>query len=108
MTRIALQQLEFIDPKLRQIFEDLEQFFGELTVTSLYRIGDKGVHGQLPLRGIDVRCHDPARGKMAESYMNNLWNYDPNRPEMKVCIFHDVGKGAHLHLQSHPNSTRIS
>jgi hypothetical protein len=23
---------------------------------------------------------------------------------MKVCIFHDVGEGAHLHLQVHPNT----
>jgi hypothetical protein len=107
MTRIALQQLEFIDPKLRQMFDDLEQFMGELTITSLYRIGDSGVHGQLPLRGIDVRCTDPARGDLAENYMNALWQYDPARPDIKVCIFHDVGQGAHIHLQCHHNSMRI-
>lgn len=106
MTRIALDQLEFIHPTLRQIFHDLEQFIGELTITGLYRIGDNGVHGQLPLRGIDVRCTTEATGGMCEEYLNNLWSYDPARPGMKCCIWHDVGQGAHIHLQCHPNTIR--
>ena len=106
MTRIVIQDLEFIDSTLREIFHDLEQFMGELTITSLYRIGDNGVHGSLPLRGIDVRCREKAQGNLAESYLNGLWAYDPDRPDMNVCLWHDVGLGAHLHLQSHPKTER--
>jgi hypothetical protein len=26
---------------------------------------------------------------------------------MKVLMYHDIGKGLHLHLQSHPNTVRV-
>lgn len=107
MTKIVLQDLEFIHPTLRSMFRDLEQMHGEQTITSLYRIGDKGVHGQLPLRGIDVRCRDPLNGAAIENSMNAIWQYDPERPGMKCCIFHDVGQGAHIHLQCHPNTVKL-
>jgi hypothetical protein len=54
--QIDLKQLEFIDPKLREIALAVEDEFGEQVITSLYRIDDAGVHGTLPLRGIDLRC----------------------------------------------------
>ena len=77
----------------------------EFTITSLYRINDNGVHGTLPLRGIDLRCRESDFGKLIEDYVNNKWIYDPDRPDMKCCIFHDIGQGAHIHLQVH-NKTR--
>jgi hypothetical protein len=105
--RIDLSQLDFIEPLLRDIVIGLEKKYGvEFMITSLYRIGDKGVHGQLPLRGIDLRCWDKSLGEMIEEEINTLYVYDPERPNMSVCMFHDIGQGAHLHLQVHPN-TRI-
>lgn len=102
--KIDIKQLEFIDLNLRNIVLDVEKEFGEQTVTSLYRIGDKGVHGTLKLRGIDTRCHDSELGKNIEKYVNNKWQYDPIRPHKKCCMFHDVGQGKHLHFQTHPNT----
>lgn len=49
-----IHQLMFIDKMLRSIVTTTEGFFGvEFTITSIYRIDDPGVHGQLPVRGID-------------------------------------------------------
>jgi hypothetical protein len=103
--RIDLSQLEFIDPLLRDILVGLEKKYGlEFMITSLYRIGDNGVHGTLPLRGTDLRCWDRKVGEMIEEDLNTLYVYDPERKNMSVCMYHDIGKGAHLHIQTHPNT----
>ena len=104
---IDYQQLEFIDQKLRVMVRDIENETGfEFTITSLYRIGDKGNHGQLPLRAIDLRCRTLAYGAPIEEWVNNTWIYDPNRVALRCCIIHDTGHGLHFHLQVHPN-TRV-
>lgn len=105
--KIDLMQLEFIDEKLRMMALEVENRFGEKTITSLYRIGDQGVHGTLPLRGIDIRCKTERHGREVEKYINNRWEYDKYRPEMKCCIFHNVGRGYHIHLQVHFNTQRV-
>ena len=76
------------------------------TITSAYRPGDKGVHGTQPLRGLDLRCRSESMGQLVAQDLNQRWIYDPERPQMKVAIYHDVGQGAHLHLQAHPNTRR--
>lgn len=105
--KIDLRQLEFIDPLLRELVAWAESLFiDEPVVTSLYRIGDDGVHGQLPLRGIDIRCRDSELGFDIEREVNAKWAYDPSRPTTKCCMFHDVGRGEHLHFQVHPNTRK--
>ena len=105
---IAIENLEFIDKTLRDIVTEFEDETGiELTVTSLYRINDTGVHGQLPLRGVDFRMRDSDFGKLAEQKINSKWSYDPQRPHKKCAVFHDVGRGIHLHIQAHPNTVRL-
>lgn len=105
---IDLNQLEFIDKKLREIATETEEAFGcEFTVTSLYRIGDAGVHGQLPLRGLDWRCRLQEFGDLVAKHINQRWIYDPYRLT-KVCGRCHATKGGklHLHLQVHPNTIR--
>ena len=105
--QIDIRDLKFIDQTLRTISTEFEDETGlTLTITSEYRIGDKGVHGQLPLRGIDYRMKNMEIGKVIEKVINEKWCYDPARPHKKVAVFHDVGKGIHLHVQSHPNTVR--
>jgi hypothetical protein len=104
--QIALYDLEFLDKKLRLVLADMESHFGGGVITSLYRIGDSGVHGTLPLRGIDLRCSALEWGRAVEDYLNKRWSYDPSRPEMKICSYHNVDKGWHLHLQVHPETLR--
>lgn len=104
--KIDLNQLEFINPILREMAISVEENFGvEFCVTSLYRIDDPGVHGTLPLRGLDLRCHDPFTGEAVETYVNAIYEYDPDRPSKKCCMYHDAGQGGfHLHLQVHPKT----
>ena len=104
--KIDLAQLEFINPLLREITLAVEERFGEKTITSLYRIGDKGVHGTLPLCGLDLRCPSQGHGQEVEKWVNANWIYDPSRPEKKCCIFHNVGNGWHLHLQVHSKTRK--
>ncbi len=105
--QIDLINLDFIDPTLKQIVTELESETGLiLTVTSLFRIDDEGVHGTLPLRGVDIRMRDHDIGKLVEEKINDKWCYDPARLGVQCAVFHDIGKGIHLHLQSHPNTVR--
>lgn len=107
--QIKYIDLDFIDDNLKLILWGLEQDTGlDFTITSLYRIGDKGVHGQLPLRGIDIRMRDSKIGKDLENRVNHFWAYDPDRPCKKCAILHGVGSNMHLHLQVHPNTERKS
>lgn len=73
----------------------------EFTITSGYRKGDPGVHGMDPCRGMDARSTWTDAPMAEGDKVNSVWQYDPERPEMKCCIYHDVGKGAHFHLQVH-------
>jgi len=105
--KIDIKQLFFIHPKLRVMAVRLERdLAAEFTATSLFRINDNGVHGMLPLRGLDLSCKHSFFGLVVEDYINKRWVYDPKRPEMKCCIFHDSGQGYHLHFQVHPNTIR--
>jgi hypothetical protein len=105
--KIDIAQLEFIDINLRTILLWIEGRTGlELTITSLYRIGDSGVHGQLPLRGCDVRMRNPVIGDNYSEMINTYWKYDPSRPELKCALLHDSGSGLHLHVQVHPNTVK--
>jgi hypothetical protein len=107
--KIDIRQLEFIDSKLREIALAVEaQFDVDFTITSIYRIGDNGVHGALPCRGLDLRCRDDHFGRLIEDFVNTHWQYDPERENMKCCMYHDVGSGKHIHLQTHPNTVRVT
>lgn len=108
MISIDLEQLEFIDVKLRTLVLEAQESVGfEFIITSLYRIGDSGVHGQLPLRGIDVRLRSETIGKEIETLVNKKWRYDPERPNMKCCYSHGEGSNFHLHFQTHPNTVKV-
>jgi len=102
-----INQMSFIHPLLREMVSDLENSLGiEFTQTSLYRINDSGVHGQLPLRGMDLRCRDKEFGEFVCNWIDKRWLYDPFRKEMKCCIAHGSGNGYHLHFQVNPKTRR--
>jgi hypothetical protein len=103
---IDYMQMKFINPDLREIMREIENEFGPQLATSLYRIDDPGVHGTLPLRGVDLREKNYAVGRIKEAWVNNLWQYDYERPEKKVAIYHNTGSGYHLHLQVHKNTRK--
>lgn len=81
----------------------------EVVITSGFRPGDAGVHGQDPCRGVDLRSRAfRMHPGYVESKINEHWEYDPERPgKYTVCFYHDTGSGFHFHLQSHPNTRRL-
>ena len=106
--RLDIAQLEFIDKMLRDLVVWIEDKTGmEFTGTSLYRIGDTGVHGTLPVRGVDLRCRDASLGKNIEALVNGEWVYDPKRASKKCAYLHGKGSNLHLHLQVHPNTKKL-
>ncbi len=105
--KIDIMQLEFIDLTLRKICVWLEEETGfEFIGTSLFRINDPGVHGQLPLRGVDIRMRNKKVGKVIEELVNENWVYDPMRWKMHCALLHGEGMNLHLHLQSHPKTEK--
>jgi len=108
MHQIDLQQLEFIDSKLRTIMKEIEEKFGSKVITSLYRIGDTGPHGTLPLRAIDIRSESEKIDGNIVEFINKNWIYDEKRPLMTCALRHDVGQGMHIHIQVSPNTRRVS
>lgn len=111
MWMIDIYNLEFIHPTLRELLLDREKMFPDFNgrITSLYRIPEgipDSVHEVIPLRGIDEGCHIEVLGLKIRDTMNSRWIYDPTRPTKKVCCFHDVGQGLHIHYQVHNSRTR--
>ena len=76
-----------------------------IMITSLFRSGDTGVHGRW--RGADIRTKDwsALEAKTAEAWINKYFKYDPERPGLPSALYHNVGKGEHLHLQSMPGDS---
>jgi len=100
-----LKQFDFIEPLLKSLALEVEHNYGvEFKITSLYRENDTGVHGQIPLRGIDLSCPDKEFGIIVEAYVNRKYTYDPDRLHLMCCVFHDTGSGYHIHLQVHSNT----
>ena len=76
----------------------------KIIITSAFRKDDPGVHGQIPLRGFDLRSSVFTKPQEIADSINQSWIYDLDRPEMKVALFHDIGQGEHLHFQVHPKT----
>ena len=79
------------------------------TITSAYRkekVHDKdsGIHLTIPCRALDWSIEKMQDPKLCEDDINNHWEYDPERPEKRCAIVHDVGLGPHLHTQVHPRT----
>ena len=104
---IDYMQLEYKHINLRLVMRFLEDATGlSYTITSQYRIGDKGVHGTMPLRADDLRVRLRKLAELLAEIINEAWVYDPERPEKKVAIAHGEGAHLHLHLQVHDNTVR--
>lgn len=73
-------------------------------ITSAFRENDKGVHGTIPCRALDIRSRTFSDPESITNDINDHWVYDPERPNLKCALYHDVGQGPHIHLQVHPNT----
>lgn len=95
--------------KLKELVLWVESNWPGVVITCGYEKRNySSVHDTNPLRGIDLRSRTFRDPKAVEKEINRVWSYDHARPEMSCCIFHDVGRGAHFHLQVHSNTARRS
>lgn len=82
-------------------------------VTSIWRsveedraLGGTGVH--VMWRAIDLRSKDRSQVDVNRlvAYLNGRYIYDVHRPAKPVAYGDPHGNGPHVHVQSHPNTTR--
>lgn len=64
------------------------------------------VHSTIPFRGMDIRSKNFADPQAVADDINLNWIYDPDRPWLKCAIYHNTGRGPHIHLQVHANTIR--
>lgn len=81
-----------------------EKHSQDLVITSGFRKGDPGVHGQIPLRGTDLRSRIYSDPERLCRLVNDRWEYDGKRPEMKCASLH--GEDVHIHLKVHLRTSR--
>lgn len=78
-------------PMLQEIvFWTCEQWPGQIVFTSGYRKDSKGVHGQDPLRGGDLRSREFKNPRQVEDAINQEWDY--GKKPYEVCIYHQTVK----------------
>ena len=65
------------------------------------------VHSMIPFRGVDIRSWIYKNPLDVVKTINDAWCYDEIRPEKKCAMYHDVGRGKHIHLQVHDNTKFI-
>ena len=107
--------IESYHPILIELVLWILQRYYNITITSGYREGDKGVHGTKPCRGLDIRSNGikQYRGEIEITAgvictkINSAWQYDPERPEKICAILHNSGSGMHIHLQCCKNTTML-
>jgi len=94
-------------PVLQEIIIAVADRFG-LVMTESYRAQKHlhDLHGTAPVRAIDIRSWCYAYPEAVAKWINEVWSYDPDRPDMKCAILHDAGSGVHFHIQVHPMTRR--
>ena len=101
----------WMHPRLMMIVFDFLSYLHDngvswAEITSMFRLGDKGVHGDY--RGLDIGTDNiPYKlGQKAADYINKKYPYDPKRPKLDTCFFHAVpsndDSGYHYHFQTMP------
>lgn len=67
---------------------------------------ETSVHSVIPFRGMDVRSRIYEDPQGVAGDVNDHWTYHLARPWMMCAIYHDTGRGPHIHLQVHDNTSR--
>jgi len=94
-------------PKLIELLKWFCVRYSETVLTGGYESRTyPSVHSTIPFRGMDVRSSIYEDPHAVANDVNDHWVYDPSRPEMKCAIYHNVGRGFHIHLQVHDETRR--
>lgn len=110
-----------VHAKLQALAADVEREAAELTddelmmtessrtrAETIAAYGDPNApvstHESIPLRAFDIRSRDvtgvvlPWVAELVR-IINIRWQYDPARPAKSCAMYHDIGRGNHLHFQ---------
>jgi hypothetical protein len=94
-------------PKLIKLLTWFCVRYSETVFTGMYEDRSyPSVHSQIPCRGMDVRSRVFRDPQTVVDDINRNWIYDPDRPQKMCAIYHDTGRGPHIHLQVHDNTVR--
>ncbi|WP_289020389.1 hypothetical protein [Desulfobacter postgatei] len=96
-------------PALTEILVWLADNYGLVMTESFRPARHRGdVHSTDPVRAIDIRsrCYDGDQAGEIRDEINDRWQYDSNRPQMRCALIHDIGLGVHFHIQVHPNTAK--
>jgi hypothetical protein len=109
-----------VDERLRSIVNWLDALLAcfnlELEVTCIFRTQDEqdDIYKDYPgyrwnpwpsvhqfFRGIDISVRDWPEWlpPIIALLITNYFKYDSKRPHMRSAIYHDIGHGAHIHIQ---------
>jgi hypothetical protein len=123
-----LREFGDLDPNLEAIFWQLVNLWisDSMTLTSIFRTPEhdrrikgkkrsnyiRGVHTVgPPYRAMDISVYSlgpqwPTEIERIAEVINDMWAYDPMRPNKVVCYVKPHGTGPHIHLQVHLNTVR--
>ena len=91
-------------PKLVDLLFSIEE---EKLITCAYESRKYiSLHSMEPLRAVDLRSYIYRDPKSLVDKINEEWIYNPNAPRRNVAIYHNVGRGRHIHLQVHDDTER--
>lgn len=94
-------------PRLIEVLLWICDRYPVVVLTGMFEERDyPSVHSTIPVRACDIRSWVYKHPEKVEADINAHWEYDPERPEMKVAIFHDTGRGPHIHIQAHDRTRR--
>ena len=93
-------------PTLISLFVWLIVRYAKVILTCVFEDRDyASTHSTDPVRAFDLRSRIYDDPEKIVDDVNKHWTYDPDRPQMKCAIYHDTGRGIHLHFQVHNNTT---
>jgi len=110
---IKIKNLEVLESLLIHAFhpnliELLNWFctrYSDVVFTGGYEERDyPSVHSTIPVRGEDMRSKIYEDPQAVADDVNAHWIYDTDRPQMLCAIYHDTGRGLHIHLQCSKNT----
>jgi hypothetical protein len=96
-----------VHPKLIKLCQWFCIRYSETVFTGFYEERNyASVHSTIPVRGGDARSRIYKDPQAVADDVNRNWVYDPDRPWLKCAIYHDTGRGPHIHLQVHEKTIK--
>lgn len=92
----------YAHPRLIDLLKWFVVRYSETVITCAYEARSRpSPHDSIPYRAVDVRSTVFKFPEDVVADVNLHWIYDAERPNFKCALYHDTGRGVHIHLQVH-------